>query len=499
MKSVLSRFTRNTPKPANTSVKEEAAQVESDLDVEIETPPVADEAPEIAEQDREAEVDDAPEPLVLDQSFGTGPRLANRYEYASPPKQVEETGLSQSFLISLLCKVMNESGTITPAEIAKIVCLPRLVCRQLIKEMTRLMLVEAQGLESEDIKSDIRYSLTDLGRKWAAEAMAISQYIGPAPVSLAEFEAQIARQSITNEEIHHSELDKAFDHLVIPEILKAQLGPAANSGRSMLLYGEPGNGKTSLAEALGGSFSDIVFFPHSILVANQIIRFFDETIHEPAELPEDSHPIDPRWVPCHRPVVIAGGELTLDMLDLRFEQTARYYEAPMHLKALGGVFVLDDFGRQMETPQAYLNRWIVPLEKGFDILSLHTGKKFTVPFDQLVVFSSNMLPEELGDDAALRRIYFKIHVPSPTREDYMKIFEDACRDADLAWEPEVMNEFFDKRYEKDGFVTSGAHPAFLIRHIIAACRYLDKPAELSHELLDLAWRNVAASKRRNFR
>lgn len=171
----------------------------------------------------------------------------------------------------------------------------------------------------------------------------------------------------------------------------------------------------------------------------------------------------------------------------------------MHLKALGGVFVLDDFGRQIETPQAYLNRWIVPLEKGFDILSLHTGKKFTVPFDQLVVFSSNMLPEELGDDAALRRIYFKIRVPSPTRDDYMQIFEEACQEANLTWKPDIINDFFEKRYDKGGFVTSGAHPGFLIRHIIAACRYLDRPAELSEELLDLAWRNVAASKKRNIR
>lgn len=443
----------------------------------------------------------AAEPLVLETVVDNTPKRApaNVYTYPAPPKEIAETGLTQSYLISLLCKVMNDGGTMTPAEIAAVVMLPRLVCRQLIKEMTKLMLVEAQGLESDDIKSDIRYTLTDLGRKWAVEATLVSQYIGPAPVTLRAFEQQIAKQSITNEEIHHSELDKAFEHLVIPEILKAQLGPAANSGRSMLLYGEPGNGKTSLAEALGGSFNDVVYFPHAILVGNQIIRFFDETLHEPSELPKDGPPLDQRWVPCHRPVVIAGGELTLDMLDLRFEPTARYYEAPMHLKALGGVFVLDDFGRQLETPQAYLNRWIVPLEKGFDILSLHTGKKFTVPFDQLVVFSSNMLPEELGDDAALRRIYFKIHVPSPTREDYFQIFKDACEEANLEWKQDVIENFFEKRYEKGGFVTSGAHPGFLIRHIIAACRYLDKPTELTEELLDLAWRNVAASKRRSIR
>ncbi|WP_353474352.1 ATPase [Salipiger sp. H15] len=426
--------------------------------------------------------------------------LAGRLFLPAPsPKTVEETGLSESFLINHLCKVMHAGGTLTPAQIADVVKLPKLVCRQIIKQMTALMLVEAQGLDSADIKSDIRYTLTNLGKAWALDALNVSQYIGPAPVTLDAFEAQIRRQSINHEEIHRSELDLALSHLVIPDILKAQLGPAANSGRSMLLYGEPGNGKTSLAEALGKSFRDVVSFPHAILVGHQIIRFHDETLHQAAELPEDQPRGDMRWVPCHRPVVIAGGELMLHMLDLSFEHTARFYEAPMHLKALGGVFVLDDFGRQAEPPQAYLNRWIVPLEKGFDILSLHTGKKFSVPFDQLVVFSSNMMPEEMGDDAALRRIYFKIHVPSPSKDDYFQIFRSACHDVGIAWEPEVMERFYEDKYETAGFVTSGAHPGFLLRHILAACRYLEREPVLSLDLLELAWRNVAASKRRDRR
>lgn len=453
----------------------------------------------------------APEPLVLEAPAAEEAAPATRdqqaraegrrsvFTFGRPPRTIEETGLTEAYLINLVCKVMHSGGTMTPADIALEIKLPKLVVRQIIKQMTPLGLTEAQGLESEDIKSDIRYSLTDLGKKWALDALLLSQYVGPAPVTLRDFEEQIRRQSIAHEEVHRSELDAAFAHLVIPDILKAQLGPAVNSARSMLLYGEPGNGKTSLAEALGNTFIDIVSFPYAILVGNQIIRFFDETLHEVADLPDGTPPGDPRWVPCKRPVVLAGGELTLDMLDLRFEETARFYEAPMHLKALGGIFVLDDFGRQAESPQAYLNRWIVPLEKGFDILSLHTGKKFAVPFDQLVVFSSNMLPEELGDDAALRRIYFKIHVPSPTRDDYLKIFRDVCDETGLEWRDDVMDQFFRRKYEDEGFVTSGAHPGFLSRHILAACRYLETSPELSDALLDLAWRNVAASKRREFR
>ena len=412
------------------------------------------------------------------------------------PKTIEETGLTLSFLMNLVAKILHEGGTMTPAQISEVIKLPKLVCRQLLKEMTALMLIESQGLESEDVKSDIRYSLTDLGKKWALDAQAVSQYVGPAPVTLERFEDQVKQQSINHEEVHRAELDHAFSHLVIPSILKAQLGPAANSGRSMLLYGEPGNGKTSLAEALGASFIDVISVPYAILVGNQIIRFYDETLHVPDEEHKGSRAFDARWVPCRRPVVIAGGELTLDMLDLRFEANARYYEAPMHLKALGGIFVLDDFGRQKEEPQRFLNRWIVPLEKGFDILSLHTGKKFQISFDQLVVFSSNTRPEDLGDDAAQRRIYFKIHVPSPTRDDYIQIFKDVCDETGLEWQPDVMDAFFEKRYVKEKFITSGAHPGFLVNHIFAACRYLDQSPELNMDLLDLAWRNVSANQRR---
>jgi len=417
------------------------------------------------------------------------------FAYAEPPRTIRDTGLSPSFLISLVCKIMYESGVLTPQEISNQIKLQKLVCRQLIKEMTEQMLVEAQGLAGPDIKSDIRYALTDLGRKWALEAMLVSQYVGPAPVTLDMFEAQIREQSISREQIHRTELEAAMSHLVLPDGLMSQLGPAANSGRSVLLYGEPGNGKTSLAEALGASFNDAVYFPHALLVGNQIIKFYDETLHTTAEMPADAAPLDGRWVACKRPVVMAGGELTLAMLDLSFDLTARFYEAPMHLKALGGIFVLDDFGRQTHSPQEFLNRWIVPLEKGFDIMALHTGKKFTVPFDQLVVFSSNLMPEQLGDGASLRRIYFKIHVPSPTRDDYIQIFRDACAEHDLDWNPSVVEQFFEREYVAKDHVTSGAHPGFLIRHIISACRYLDRPVELNMELLDLASRNIAAAKR----
>lgn len=422
--------------------------------------------------------------------------MSNKFEYPAPPKLVEETGLTVGFLVNLVCKIMYEKGTLTPAQIAEEIKLTKLVCRQLIKEMTALVLVEAQGLESEDIRSDIRYSLTDSGRKWALESMLASQYVGPAPVTLEAFTKQISRQSIKEEEIHRDHLAHAARHLVLPKGMMLQLGPAANSGRSVLLYGEPGNGKTSLAQAIGDAFRDTVYFPHAILVGNQIIKFYDDTLHEPIPHDKEMPPLDARWVPCKRPVVISGGELTLPMLDLSFDPTSRFYEAPMHLKALCGVFVLDDFGRQVSPPQDFLNRWIVPLEKGFDILSLHTGRKFTVPFDQLVVFSSNMLPDELGDGASLRRIYFKIFVPSPTKDDYLQIFKAACDATGLEWKPDVVEEFFDREYEEKNHVTSGAHPRFLLHHVEALCRFKGIPPDVTPDHLEIAARNISAAKRR---
>lgn len=418
------------------------------------------------------------------------------FSYPTPPRTLEETGLSTDYLIRLMSKIMNAGGTMTPTEIAAEIKLPKPLVNMLIKEMTRLLLVESQGLVSEDIKSDIRYSLTDRGSKWALEALMNSQYVGAAPVTLEMFDHQTRTQSIQHETLHPGDLKTGLSHLVLPDGIMNQVGPAANSARSVLLWGEPGNGKTSIAEALGKAFKDIVYLPYAIIVGNQIIKFFDETLHEIAEPETPMSPqLDPRWLPCRRPVVVTGGELTLEMLDLMFEPQSRFYEAPMHMKALGGVFVIDDFGRQTTTPREFLNRWIVPLEKGFDMLSLHTGKKFQVPFDQLVMFSTNMRPENLSDEAALRRIYFKIYVPSPTREDYLQIFRDVLEARGIPETPGVLDQFYTDMYETQELVPSGAHPGFLVDHITSACAYLDRELELSRDLLDIAWRNVVASKR----
>jgi hypothetical protein len=418
------------------------------------------------------------------------------FPYPAPPRSIEETGLSADYLIRLTTKIMNVGGTMTPSAISNEIKIPKVLVNLLIKEMVSLQLLESQGLETQDIKSDIRYSLTDRGTKWALEALLTSQYIGPAPVTLETFHHQIRTQSIKHETISPTDLEAGLSHLVLPDGIMDQVGPAANSARSMLLWGEPGNGKTSIAEALGKAFHHMIYLPYAILVGNQIVKFYDETLHEVAEKPEAiSPPLDQRWLPCKRPVVITGGELTLPMLDLMFDPQSRFYEAPMHMKALGGVFVIDDFGRQTTTPKEFLNRWIVPLEKGFDMLALHTGKKFEVPFDQLVVFSTNMRPEELSDEAALRRIYFKIYVASPTRQAYVDIFRDICDGRGLRFDRPMVETFFDDIYERMALVPSGSHPGFLVDHVTSICAYRGLETEVTRDLLDIAWKNVVAAKR----
>lgn len=403
-------------------------------------------------------------------------------------------GLSMAFLLNLAAKAMNVGGVMTPADIATVIALPKSIVRHIVDEMVTLRLVESKGLASSDIRSDIRYALTERGRSWALDAIATSAYLGPAPVTLEAFEAQVKAQSITNERIMRHDLDKALAHLVLPDGLMPQIGPAVNCGRSVLLYGESGNGKTSIAEAMGKAFGDVIWLPHAILVQNQVIQFFDETIHH--TVPDVAQPgtVDARWEPCRRPVVISGGELTLEMLDLVFDPVSRVYEAPMHFKATGGVFIIDDFGRQRDTPQAFLNRWITPLEKGFDILALHTGKKFTVPFDQLVVFSTNTAPEHLSDAATLRRLIYKIHVPTPTREEYLTIFRQACEAEGLPFDRKAVEAFYDATYTAQGRVPSGAHPRFILRHVKSAATFLDREPHLSPEFLNLAAKNIYLEK-----
>lgn len=418
---------------------------------------------------------------------------SNQPEAPRPPATPEETGVEREYLQKLLAKTLFVHGTMPVSAIAREMRLPAIVVNALIKDLQKQQYIEAKGLAGDDMRGELRFALGGRGHEYALDAMGMSKYVGPAPVSLESFVAQIRAQTIKNVRMSRRDILAALTHLVLPERLVDTLGPAFNSARSILLYGDPGNGKTSIAEAIGKAFPGAIYVPHCIVVGNQTINFFDPVVHTPIDLPASegkAPPIDTRWQLCRRPMIITGGELNLEMLDLSFNAVTGFYEAPVHIKAAGGVFVVDDFGRQRTEPQSVLNRWIIPLERGFDQLSLNTGKKFAVPFDQLVIFSTNLEPARLADAGALRRLYYKIKVPTPTDGDYRKIFFNAAEQAGATIEPAVFDAFFEAHYGYGKAIPAGHHPRYLIDYVVSACRFRDKEPHIDHDLLESAWGNL---------
>ena len=425
----------------------------------------------------------------------------NAFEPPARPNLIEEMDVEKNLLMNLVAKTMHVSGVTTPSRLADYTKLSKTIVTQLLEEMQELGLVESKGSLGSDIKSEFRYALSSKGSGSAAEAFEQSQYVGPAPVSLNSFSDQIKRQSIIHEKVDKETLANSLSDLVLPGDLVHRLGPAVNSGKSILLYGASGNGKSCIAEALGNSFKQVIYLPYCFEIDGHIINFFDEMIHRRIDPTSDESPhknmspnaettdIDPRWIACKRPVVLTGGELTLEMLDLIFTPYSKYYEAPLQLKAVGGVFIVDDFGRQKTPPQAILNRWIVPLEHGRDFLTLHTGKKFPVPFDELVVFSTNIPPSDLSDEATLRRLYYKIEVPAPTRDDFGTIFNNVCREKGISQPDGLISFIFKEFYKKNNLTPSGYHPKYLVEHVVAICNFHNQEVALSKDLLRIAWKN----------
>ena len=423
---------------------------------------------------------------------------AERRPKAPPmPTSIAETGLDLSAIMRLVAKCATEQDTVTPAYLAERLKLPKSLINVAIKELTSLSHMEARGLAREDdVRSDIRYALSSKGLDYARAAFRQSQYVGPAPVSLEAFCARILAQSIHLEHVTRDRLVKSLEGLVFPEALVERLGPAFSSGRSILLYGPPGNGKTSIAERTARLFDQSIFLPHAVDVGGSVMRFFDEAVHEPVTA-ADAAPgqrVDQRWVECRRPVIKTGGELTLEILDLIFDPQTGFYEAPMHLKASGGVFIIDDFGRQQMPAQALINRWIVPLERGYDFLTLHTGQKFKIPFDELVIFSTNMEPTQLTDAAGLRRLKYKIEIENPTKAAYFQIFRAVCRAEGIGFSEEELEHFFDRRYSTAS-PPSCFHPAYLAEYVRAFCNYNEIERRLSVSLLETAWRDLFVSER----
>jgi predicted ATPase with chaperone activity len=404
------------------------------------------------------------------------------------PTSIKETGLGLGFLTDLAIKIMYLEGSISGYELVERMKLPYPgVVDQVLDFLRREKLCEVTG-SAGFAEAAYQYAITDKGRAVAREALDRSQYTGPAPVTLDVYAEAIRRQPLSSVAFHQRAMRQALSHLVINEDTFAQLGPAVNSGRSVFLFGHPGNGKTAIAESIGRMILvNAMLIPHAIEIGGQVIKIFDNVNHVPVE---NSSPRprnqDPRWVRIRRPVVVTGGELTLETLDLVYDDAHKYYEAPFQMKANGGMLLIDDFGRQLVRPRDLLNRWIIPLEKRIDYLTLHTGRKIEVPFDVLIIFATNLAPHDLVDEAFLRRIRHKIAIKDPSWDEYREIFRRVCQARGVPYDDRGLATLVQEHYLKPNRPRRACHPRDIVDQLIDIARYLDVPPVLSKDLIDRA-------------
>jgi predicted ATPase with chaperone activity len=420
-------------------------------------------------------------------------------EAPSAPETMQEAGLTLSFLNDMILRTLYVRGVMLGLDLARYMCLPFKVIEESLRFLKDEKCLEVAGGDLIG-RVSYKYNLTELGRHRAQDAMKQCAYVGPAPVPLEDYIEQTYRQAVTGISCSPEPLRSAFAHLVIREELFSVLGPAIVSGKSVFIYGPPGNGKTSIARAIGDFMNNAggeIYVPFAFLAENAIVTVYDQSIHQAVEgdfndRMEDNEAtirrllntgtVDPRWVRIRRPVVITGGELNLAMLDLRFNSEANFYQAPLHVKANGGVFLIDDFGRQLCSPKELLNRWILPLEDRHDFLTVSSGKKFEVPFEELIIFSTNLDPKDLVDDAFLRRIRHKVEIEAPGRDVYEKIFQMVAKRLGMAPCPEAIDYLYERYYDR-GRSPRASDCRDLLEIVQAICRFRRQPVQLTRDLI----------------
>jgi predicted ATPase with chaperone activity len=408
------------------------------------------------------------------------------------PETLEDTGLTVSLLQQLILKKMYSRGDMLGRELSEGLGLKFSLIESVIEFLKRQHFIEAKkslGMGS----STVLYALTDTGKNAARECMESNQYAGPAPVPLHQYSEVVRRQKRADGWLTPEALQKAYSRMVVTPRLLAQIGPAVSSGNSFLIYGQPGNGKTFLAEALMNIDDSCVYVPHALDCQGTIVQVFDPLYHQPVKDTEELSVFaagpqhDLRWIKCRRPFIVTGGELTLEMLDLNYNATSKIYDAPYQLKANNGIYLIDDFGRQQCTPAEVLNRWIVPMERRVDYLKFNSGGKITVPFEAFLIFSTNLNPEQLGDEAFLRRIQYKMLLRSPDEHEFATIFRRFCESKSLVHPDSLIARFIDKHYRKVRRPFRRCHPRDVLSHAIDLIHFEKLPFELTDDLVDRAF------------
>jgi predicted ATPase with chaperone activity len=401
------------------------------------------------------------------------------------PRTLAETRLTATVVEDLVCKHLLAIGSASGRDIASRTCLPFGVLEELLRSLrSRQLLVQVGSAQL----GDYVFGLTEQGRARAQGAMASCGYVGPAPVSLSEYVISVEAQTVRAESPKRSQLERAFADISIRAELFDSLGPAINSGAGLFLYGEPGNGKTTLARRITACFGQTVFIPRAIVEDGQIIKVYDAAYHEVVEDRSSAliktGGFDQRWVRVRRPTVIVGGELTLDSLEIRHDPHSNVSEAPIQMKSNCGCLLIDDFGRQRVEPLELLNRWIVPLENRIDFLTLSTGKKIQIPFEQLIIFSTNLEPQDLVDEAFLRRIPYKIEITDPDVEEFEQLFQLYAESFHCEYDPQVVRWLLDTHYRPLGRAMRRCHPRDLLGLVRNYCSYNNLELQMRPEYFD---------------